>query len=113
MLPDRVGTYDYRPDSTMNVEGLALHVNAGRHTTSPQPASDRAAVYRLLDRAGFTPPLPATRVRLVYLPDERKRSEVMVIYIERSDSTAQPGAAEATGAITRATGSGLQFITKG
>jgi hypothetical protein len=113
MLPDQAGTYDYRPDSTMNVEGLALLVNAGRHTTAPQRASDRAAVYRLLERAGFKAPLPATRVRLVYLPDERKRSEVMVIYIERSDNTAQPGSAEAASAITRATTGGLQFITRG
>ena len=113
MLPGRAGSYDYRPDSTINIEGLPLYVNAGRHATDPQPASDRAAVYRLLERAGFKPPLPATRVRLVYLPDERKKSEVMVIYIERSDTTAQAGSAEAASAVTRATSGGLQFITRG
>ena len=112
MLPDRSGTYDYSPDSLMTVAGLPLRVNVGLHGTSPQRNSDRAAVYRLLERAGFTPPLPATRVRLIYLPDEKKRAELMVIYIERHD-TAEPSAADLAGSIERATSGGLQFLTRG
>jgi hypothetical protein len=112
MLPDQSGSYDYSADATVTVAGLPMRVNAGRHTALPPRESDRAAVYRLLERAGFKAPLPATRVRLIYLPDEVKRTELMVIYIERSDNTAQPGSAEAAGAITRATNGGLQFVRR-
>ena len=112
MLPGKPGAYDYSRDSSVTVDGLSLRVNVGRHTTSPPDNSDRAAVYRLLERAGFKPPLPATRVRLIYLPDEKKRTEVMVIYIERTEDAGAPPSITGTGAIARAT-SGIQFLTRG
>ena len=111
MLPGKPGTYDYSRDSTMTVDGLSLRVNVGRHTTSPPDNSDRAAVYRLLERAGLTPPLPATRVRMIYLPDEKKRTEVMVIYVERTGDAAGTPSMAGPDVIARAT-SGVQFLTK-
>ena len=110
MLKDRKGAYDYSPDTVIMISGLPLWVNAARHSSAPRPGSDREALNGLLERAGLHPPLPATRVRLVYIPDGTKRSELMVIYAEASESTAQPPASEATAAIRRATTGGLRYV---
>ena len=80
--PSDSGIYQYPSDSLRTVAGLPLRVGVRDYTTPPEPTSDRGSAYRVVAEAGYVMPVNATRVRLVYLPDQPARREVMVIHVE-------------------------------
>ena len=85
-LPGQEGAYAY-PDSTVNFHNRALHLNIRAYTAPPDPLSDRGSAYRIVERAGYRIPEGATRLRLVYLPEQPARREVMIIYLESNASS--------------------------
>ena len=103
-LEGRTGAYNYSADSAVTVQGFPLAANSRLYATGPAPASDRAKALGLLQSLGYRIPAGAARLRLVYLPEQPARREVMIIYLE-----AEPGApATVPAALTRA-GSGIQL----
>jgi hypothetical protein len=82
-LPDVKGEYDYAGDGVVSKSGIRLFTNVRQYTTPPQPDSDRARAYDLLSRAHYDPEKLASRVRFVHLPNEARRSEVMIVYAMR------------------------------
>ena len=81
-LPDRPGEYNYESDEPMNMGGLPFRVHVRRFTEPPAADSDRRRAFELLAQAGFAVPTPSNRVRLVFVPEQNKRQEVMIIYLE-------------------------------
>jgi hypothetical protein len=81
-LPDRPGEYSYDSDEPMNMGGLPVRVHVRRFTEPPAADSDRRRAFDLLAKAGFSVPTPSNRVRLVFVPEQNKRQEVMTIYLE-------------------------------
>jgi hypothetical protein len=75
--------YDYHEDAQVSVGGLPFALNVRRYAAAPEKDSDRARVYELLAKHGLRMPAEATRVRLVYVPQDNPRSEAMIIYAER------------------------------
>jgi len=102
-IPERAGSYDYDADTPLTVGGLPLHISTRRIIEPPAADSDRKQAYTLLERAGYTVPTPATRVRLIYLPTPDKRQEVMIIYFEAADTTAALTQEESEAILRRAT----------
>ena len=89
--PADSGTYDYSADMAKTVQGLPLRVSARRYSTPPEVASDRGSAYRIVESAGYTMPAGAARLRLIYLPEQPARREVMVVYVETDEGgTATP-----------------------
>jgi hypothetical protein len=95
-------TYDYDQDSLVVRDSVDWRVQGRRYTTAPDSGSDRAELYSLLTKAGLRPPQPASRVRLVHLTSQGRRSELMIIYAEASTSSAPLEQAELTGLLARA-----------
>lgn len=102
MLPAAKGTYDYSKDTVVKYAGLEWRANVSRYTTPPEPDGDQAALYKLFSGRGWRQPLPALRVRLVYLPPDDPRRELMIIYAEATKAADPPTAKETADIIARA-----------
>ena len=86
-LPTNTRTYDYAPEHTMEMGGLQFiyDVKSWPDYASLQaedPASDGAAIERLLKRQDFSFPHRVVRVRMFHLPSPDRRTELMIIYGE-------------------------------
>ena len=108
-LPGRPGEYSYEYDKTVTFSGLKLLANVRRFIEPPAPDSDRKHAYEFLEKLGYPLPAPATRVRLVYLFEESRRQEVMIIYLEPAEIIGEVTAEESAAIIQRA----MQGITIG
>lgn len=109
LLPAATGAYDYSTDTPAAFAGLDWRAQVRRYTSPPDPDGDQAALYKLFASRGWRPPLPALRARLVYVPAEDRRQELMIIYAEASASAAPPTAKESADLIGRAQ-AGLRLI---
>jgi hypothetical protein len=109
LLPAAKGAYDYSKDTPLKYAGLDWRVDVRRYTAPPEADGDQAALYKLFSARGWRPPLPALRVRLVYVPPDDPRRELMVIYAEATSASDPPTAKETAGIITRAQ-AGLRFL---
>lgn len=76
--------YNYPFTRTTNIGGLDFDVRArfGANDEQPKPESDSGHVWAMLQASGYKWSRDAMNVRLVYLPDEQKRTELMIIYAE-------------------------------
>lgn len=83
-LPEAEGTYQYDAGPTVTLRGVEFLTNIREYLQPPEPGSDRHRAYELLASRGFTLVTPAKRVRLVHVPAGDPRSEVMIVYAERS-----------------------------
>jgi hypothetical protein len=104
LLPAARGAYDYGKDAAVTIGGREWRANVRRYTTPPEADGDQAQFYTIFSAKNLRHPLPALRVRLVYLPDgdQHSRSELMIVYAEATESAAAPTAAESAGIIARA-----------
>ena len=109
LLPAATGAYDYSKDTLVEFAGLDWRAQVRRYTTPPEPDGDQAALYKLFAVRGWRQPLPALRARLVYVPPEDRRRELMIIYAEASHSAAAPTAKESADLIARAQ-AGLRLV---
>jgi hypothetical protein len=107
-LPGRGGTYAYESDAALTAWGLPLRSHVRRFAEPPVPDSDRQRVHDLIARAGLTVPSPSVRARLVYLPTDDRRQELMIIYLEAAGA-AEPTDVEAGALIQRAL-AGLELV---
>jgi hypothetical protein len=89
--------------------GLEWRAQVRRYTSPPDPDGDQAALYKLFTARGWRQPLPALRARLVHVPAEDRRQELMIIYAEATASAAPPTAKQSADVITRAQ-AGLRLI---
>jgi len=81
--PDK--RYNYPFTRTARLDGRDFDVRTGVavNSTRPQRAdSDGGHVWAMLEAAGYRLPPETLNVRLVYLPDPDKRTELMLIYME-------------------------------
>lgn len=101
-VPGQDGQYSYEADRPVTRDGLELRAHVRRFTEPPAPDSDRRWAYEFVEKAGYAVPTPATRARLVYLPEETRRQEVMIIYMEPASTSAEPTEAESAAMIRRA-----------
>jgi hypothetical protein len=84
-LPDKPNsTYDYSSNETRKIDGLDFYIRArfGPNDDAAKPGSEVEHIRRLLQAAGYTLPAGMMNVRLVHLPSEDHRREVMVIFAE-------------------------------
>jgi hypothetical protein len=88
LLPGVGEGYDYSADTAVLVSLVPFRRNARRWDAPPEPDSDRAAVYSLLEKRGFRIPEAMTRVRLVHVPEKNRREELMIIYAEEAAEAA-------------------------
>lgn len=93
-LPSNKHTYDYRPDRTTDIGSLRFIYDVKSWpdyaaNQAEDPASDGAAIARLLDEHNLVFPKRVVRVRMFYLPTMDRRTELMIIYGEAlpDDST--------------------------
>ena len=100
-LPGRGGTYNYDSDTMLNAWGLPWRTHVRRFADPPAPDSDRRRVHDLLARAGLAVPNPSVRARLVYVPRDDNRQELMIIYLEPAGAT-EPTTAERDALVQRA-----------
>ena len=83
-LPSNTHSYKYKFEEKLTHAGLEFDVRArfGPTNNPPKPGSDLERVMALLEKGGFRAPAEMMNVRLVHLPDEAKRKELMLIYAE-------------------------------
>ena len=93
---NRPGSYDYSADTTAMIQGVPLAANSRVYTTRPDPSSDRARAFGLVEALGFRIPDGAARVRFIYLPEQPARREVMIIHVEPDPGAAADVAARLT-----------------
>ncbi|MDX2149101.1 MAG: hypothetical protein SFV54_00070 [Bryobacteraceae bacterium] len=76
--------YNYPFSKTMKIADLDFDVRtrASAGTAQQRPDSDGAHVSARVQSAGYRLPRDLMSVRLVHLPDEQKRKELMIIYME-------------------------------
>ena len=110
-MPASTGAYDYSKDTLVEFAGLDWRAQVRRYTTPPVPDGDQAALYKLFAARGWRQPLPALRARLVYVPAEDRRQELMIIYAEATASAAEPTTKESADLIARAQ-AGLRLVAK-
>ena len=86
-LPDNSYTYDY--DSSplrVNLNGYEFHTDTAPGAYRPPPipprGTDGALVRQLLDSKGYEYPRDFLYARLVHLPDEARRKELLIIFLE-------------------------------
>lgn len=97
--------YNYDRDQVTTINGFEVRHRErfGPSDEPPRAGSDLEQVLKLVAAAGYRLPRETVNSRLVYLPDDTRRSEVMVIYIEDMASTGKTSADfMADGAITAA-----------
>jgi len=86
-LPAFKGAYDYRPDRTTDIGGLRFIYDVKSWADYAanlveDPASDGAAVARLMSEHNLVLPKKTVRVRMFHLPTLERRTELMIIYGE-------------------------------
>ena len=86
-LPTNKRTYDYRPDRTTDIGSFRFIYDVKSWpdyaaNQAEDPASDGAAMARLLDEHNLAFPKRVVRVRMFYLPTFDRRTELMIIYGE-------------------------------
>ena len=101
-LPSHEGEYAYESDEPLVLGDLGFRAHVRRYTEPPAADSDRRRAFEHLERAGYVLPTPATRVRLVYVPVDNRRQEVMIIYVEASTATGEPSREESASILERA-----------
>jgi hypothetical protein len=84
-LPTNTHTYNYPADQTVDLGGLGFtyDIKSWPDYAALQiedPASDGAALARMLSQQHLTFPKAAVRVRMFYLPTPDQRAELMIIY---------------------------------
>jgi hypothetical protein len=99
-LPGKAGEYNYDSDAAQSAWGLSWRVHVRRFADPPAAGSDRERVHQLVERHGFSVPLPFVRARLVHVPASNKREEVMIIYLEPAGG--EPSAADRQSLTARA-----------
>jgi hypothetical protein len=109
LLPAAKGGYDYSKDTRLTLAGLEWRTNVRRYTTPPEPDGDQAALYKLFVARGWRHPLPALRARIVHVPVDAPRQELMIIYAEATTSSAPPSEKESADLLARAQ-AGLRLI---
>lgn len=109
LLPAATGAYDYSTDALVEFAGLDWRAQVRPYTAPPGTDGDQAEFYKLFAARGWRPPLPALRARLVYVPPDDRRRELMIIYAEATPSSAPPTAKESADLIARAQ-AGLRLI---
>ena len=94
-IPSRPdSTYNYDRDAITEINGLAVHHRErfGASDEKPRAGSDLEHVRDMILAAGYTLPKEIINARLVHLPDDTKRKEVMVIYMEDMATTGKTSA---------------------
>lgn len=86
-FPTNAYTYDYHPDRTTDLGGLRFiyDIKSWPDYAALQiedPASDGAAIARLLSQHSLSFPKRAVRIRMFHLPAPDRRAELMIIYGE-------------------------------
>ena len=86
-LPTNKHTYDYSADRTTDIGGFRFIYDVKSWpdyaaNQAEDPASDGAAIARLLDEHNLVFPKRVARVRMFYLPTSDRRTELMIIYGE-------------------------------
>jgi hypothetical protein len=86
-LPSNRMTYDYQPTRTTDVGGLQFIYDVKRFSNyadleTDDPASDGAAIRKLVAEHNLAFPQRTVRVRMFHLPTADRRSELMIIYGE-------------------------------
>jgi hypothetical protein len=84
-LPSKPGLkYDYASNPRQRIDGMDFYVKArfGPTDDMVKVGSDAEHVRQLIRAGGYTMPPGMLNVRLVHLPDEHKRQELMIIYAE-------------------------------
>jgi hypothetical protein len=89
LLPGMGDGYDYSADPAVTIEGVPFRRHLRRWDAPPDPDSDRAAMCAFLAKRGYRVPDSALRVRLVHVPEDDRRRELMIVYAEA------PGSSEA------------------
>ncbi len=81
--------YNYNSLNTLTLADMSfdVRVRVGPNNDEPKPGSDLEHVRRLIRAAGYQLPAGALSVRLVHVPDEQKRKELMIIYGEDTAPT--------------------------
>jgi hypothetical protein len=81
--------YNYDRDAITEINGLAVHHRErfGAGDEKPRAGSDLEHVRTMILAAGYKLPAEIINARLVYLSDDTKRKEVMVIYMEDMATT--------------------------
>lgn len=102
-LPGVEGHYSYDRTEVITLGGLEFDVNVRQYLKSPEVGSDRQRAYELLESRGLRFASPATRVRLVHVPVDDQRSEIMIVHAERDATAADLGANQRARRIARAT----------
>jgi hypothetical protein len=92
-LPTNTHAYDYKSTTKVDIGGLEFVADAYPVNTAKQesrPDSDGARAKAFLAAKGYTMASDDILLqRLVHLVDKEKRNELMIIYIEASDGTAE------------------------
>jgi hypothetical protein len=99
-LPDNQSTYGYKFEKVTSISGRNFDTVAGAGNTSQRrgrPDSDGNRATDFLAAKGYKLPAEAMRVRFVYLPDDAKRKELMIIYAEDMAPTGKTSADVAPG----------------
>jgi hypothetical protein len=80
--------YDYSSNPVQDIGGLKFHVRPrfGATDDPVKPGSDSERVRQLIKARGYIMPAGMMNVRLVHLPDEQRRKELMIIYAEDTAS---------------------------
>jgi hypothetical protein len=86
-LPKNKHTYDYKLNGTTDIGGLSFVYDTKSWpdyaaNNAEDPASDGAAIGRLLAEHNLAFPKRAARVRMFHLPTPDHRTELMIIYGE-------------------------------
>jgi hypothetical protein len=74
--------YDYSTDDAVTIGGVSFRRNVRRWDAPPEPESDRGAAYSFLAKRQYRIPDGAVRIRLVHVPADDRREELMIIYAE-------------------------------
>ncbi len=83
-LPGNTYQYDYLFADKVRPGGLLFdaQMGFGRTADPPKPRSEQERVNLMLLKKGYRLPDEAMNIRLVHLPDEEARKELMIIYAE-------------------------------
>lgn len=80
--------YDYSSNPVQKFGGVEFYVRSrfGPTNDAVKPGSDAEHVRLLIGGSSYTMPGGMMNVRLVHLPDEQRRRELMIIYAENTKS---------------------------
>ena len=86
--------YNYDRDAIAEINGFAVHHRErfGPDDEKPRAGSDLEHVRKMILAAGYRLPKEIINARLVHLPDDTRRKEVMVIYMEDMATTGKTSA---------------------